>query len=47
MTEYQDELKIRPHPRSIDAIKALALLRGAAIGVDYAEAFEIQYQKEL
>lgn len=36
---YADELREFPHPRSIRAVEALALWRGASIGVDAAEAF--------
>ncbi len=38
---YKSEIKKFPFPRSIDAIKALAKLRGSEIGVRYAESFEI------
>lgn len=36
---YESQLKEYPHPRSIQAIKALAEFRGSNIGVEYAEAF--------
>jgi LmbE family N-acetylglucosaminyl deacetylase len=39
MSEYKSELKEFPHPRSLKAISALAKVRGAAAGVDAAEAF--------
>lgn len=39
MEEYKLELKKPPHPRSLEGIKALAKVRGATIGVEYAEAF--------
>ena len=38
---YDTELGEAPFPRSIDAVKALALLRGGACGCKYAEAFKI------
>jgi LmbE family N-acetylglucosaminyl deacetylase len=38
---YQDELRPFPHPRSIDAVEALAKWRGATAGVGAAEAFII------
>lgn len=41
MRAYKDELKKWPHPRSIKGIEALARWRGAIVGVDYAEAFEL------
>lgn len=39
MRLYEDEVHPYPLPRSEDAILALAKLRGATIGVEYAEAF--------
>jgi LmbE family N-acetylglucosaminyl deacetylase len=39
MSEYKLELKEFPHPRSLEAITALAKMRGATIGVNAAEAF--------
>jgi len=41
MRAYKDELKNVPHPRSIEGISALASLRGNAVGVYYAEGFQI------
>ena len=38
---YESEVRIFPHPRSPDAIKANARRWGAAVGFDYAEAFEL------
>jgi len=39
MSEYKLELKEFPHSRSLEAISALAKIRGATIGVKAAEAF--------
>ena len=36
---YDDELRTFPHPRSFKAVEALATWRGAAVGVNAAEAF--------
>lgn len=36
---YKNELRIFPHPRSVEAIQALARWRGAMVGVPMAEAF--------
>ena len=36
---FESELRPHPFPRSEEAVKALALLRGAASGCRYAEAF--------
>ena len=38
---YDTELGEHPFPRSIANIKALATMRGAAAGVEYAEAFRM------
>ena len=38
---YQSELGMHPFPRSLDAVRALALLRGSQRGVLAAEAFQI------
>jgi len=39
MSAYKSELKEFPHPRSLEAISALAKMRGATVGVEAAEAF--------
>ena len=36
---FNSQLRDFPHPRSIEAIEALAKLRGSTIGVTYAETF--------
>lgn len=36
---YQSQLYSFPHPRSLEAIEALARLRGSTVGVEAAEAF--------
>jgi LmbE family N-acetylglucosaminyl deacetylase len=41
MDIYESELGVFPFPRSHDAIRALAALRGAASGFKAAEAFEL------
>ena len=41
MLAYENELRVSPHPRSLEGIEALALLRGNASGYRYAEAFKI------
>lgn len=38
---YDSEMRAFPHPRSHDAIKALAASRGSACGVKAAEAFQL------
>ena len=39
MEQYESELGVHPFPRSAKNIEALAILRGATAGVEYAEAF--------
>lgn len=36
---YQEEMRMEPHSRSIENVLRLASVRGAAVGLDYAEAF--------
>lgn len=38
---YDTEISAHPFPRSLDSVKALATLRGAASGVMYAESFKM------
>lgn len=39
MSVYRSQLKPFPHERSLEAIRALARLRGATVGLEAAEAF--------
>jgi len=39
MSIYQSQIKSFPHERSLEAIQALARLRGATVGFEAAEAF--------
>ena len=41
MQVYESELGEHPFPRSLKNIEALAIFRGASVGVDYAEAFQL------
>ncbi len=41
MKIYESELAEHPFPRSIRNLKALATFRGASVGVEYAEAFQL------
>jgi N-acetylglucosamine malate deacetylase 1 len=38
---YETMLRPSPHIRSLESVKALATIRGAEIGVEYAEAFGV------
>ena len=38
---YQGEVRPFPHPRSPEAIRAIAMRWGSTVGVQYAEAFEL------
>lgn len=46
MACYNTQLCAFPHPRSLEAIKALAVLRGSTIGVNAAEAF-VQIRRKI
>lgn len=41
MKIYESEIGTHPFPRSLRNIEALATYRGASIGVEYAEAFQL------
>lgn len=41
MSLYSTQIKNFPHPRSLEAIKSLAKLRGSTVGVEAAEAFSL------
>ena len=41
LAEYPTEMNEWPHARSIEAVKHLAHVRGAQVGVDAAEAFQL------
>jgi len=47
MTIYRSELEDFPFPRSIEAIRALAMWRGAAMGAHAAESFIILRQRRI
>ena len=38
---YENEMRAFPHPRSFDAVRSLATLRGSTAGLSAAEAFEL------
>ena len=39
MSAYQNEIRLSPHPRSVEKIRSLAETRGTAAGMNFAEAF--------
>jgi len=41
MNFYQPEMRISPHPRSAESLRALATWRGSTAGLHAAEAFEL------
>lgn len=43
---YKSEIKKHPFPRSVDSIKALAILRGSQSGYKFAEAFELIFSRK-
>lgn len=44
---YESETREAPHPRSASVIRAKAVVRGSQIGVNYAEAFQTVWSKEI
>ena len=41
MAIYESEIGEHPFPRSMRNIEALSVFRGASVGVEYAEAFQV------
>lgn len=41
MEKYEGEVRVFPHPRSLEALRAIARRWGSVAGVEYAEAFEL------
>lgn len=41
MEAYESEARTFPHPRSPEALRALARVRGSSVGLEAAEAFEV------
>ena len=39
LAAYEDEMRVAPHPRSPDVVRALATYRGAQMGAAFAEGF--------
>ena len=44
---YRNVMRKSPHPRSESVVRALAKYRGAQIGFEYAESFQICYQRDF
>lgn len=44
---YKNVLRQKPHPRSLENIKALATVRGSQCGRCYAEAFQLAFEMEV
>src|SRR5664279_975375 len=44
LSTYREVMRPYPHPRSIQAIEAQAVLRGAESGLDLAESFTTGYR---
>jgi LmbE family N-acetylglucosaminyl deacetylase len=42
LLEYSEELRPFPHSRSVEALEALAVWRGATVGFKKAEAFQVE-----
>ena len=45
LKRYDNVVRPAPHPRSVEALKALPVLRGAQAGVKLAEAFECVFRR--
>jgi LmbE family N-acetylglucosaminyl deacetylase len=45
MKIYKSEIKKHPFPRSVEAIKSLAIIRGSEAGYKYAEAYDLILEK--
>ena len=45
MSIYESEIESFPFPRSKEAIKSLAMLRGSQSGFNFAESFVSIYEK--
>ena len=41
MAKYESQLQPFPEPRSLEALRGLALFRGASSGFGFAEAFQV------
>ena len=39
---YDTEMRLYPHARSYESVKALSMYRGSVAGVEYAEAFQVE-----
>jgi len=42
LLEYKQEMREFPHSRSVECVEALAVFRGAIVGLNRAEAFQIE-----
>lgn len=47
LSKYRGVMREYPHPRSPEALKGLALYRGAQSGMKYAEAFQSAFRRGL
>jgi LmbE family N-acetylglucosaminyl deacetylase len=47
LAKYRGVMRAYPHPRSIEALKGLAIYRGGQAGMNYAEAFESVFKRGL
>ena len=41
LTSYMEEMREYPHARSLESLESLARYRGASVGIDLAESFEL------
>jgi len=44
---YDNVLRVEPHPRSVENLSALSIVRGSQAGVEHAEAFQLVFELEV
>ena len=47
LSEYDGVMRDYPHPRSVEALRGLAAVRGAQAGIMFAEAFECVFNTDI
>lgn len=47
LSQYRDVMRPYPHPRSPETLKGLAAYRGSQAGLNYAEAFQCVFRREV
>jgi LmbE family N-acetylglucosaminyl deacetylase len=47
LNTYDDVMRNYPHPRSVEVLRGLAAYRGGQAGLNYAEAFQAVFQRNI